>query len=216
MPPQFSAGFTNRLVAGLAGSNEMELERCIAVSEALDPGERQVLIAKAAEQALNAGRFEIVDRLFSTLSADEAARLIRDVASRLEAGRAGLERGSAAALSFVADHQDRLDAEQIERIVDKAIAVMSERRQHVAALAPQIARFQVKNAERRLTLVTRLIVFERAVQNLNRRESILRAARSLAGTRQSNARTAIDERLRELRESGAPPEVKMAKRVAVG
>lgn len=215
MPPQFRVGFTNRLTGALAGQEEAgEPARRIELVETLDPNERDELLVKAAQQALGAGRFEAVDQLLPRLSAEEAKKIVRNTANELEAGEAGFVKGHPAWLTFIASNQDRLDGEQISNIAEKAIAVMSKRRQLVETLAPAIGRFRIQNTERRLVLVTRLIVFEREVQDLGRRESILRAAHQLAGTRPSNARTAINERLRELRESGTLAEVEIADRIA--
>jgi hypothetical protein len=106
-------------------------------------------------------------------------------------------------IDFVVREQARLTDSQRFQLATALVERMSDHPPDASTLAPLVSRIADLDPDERHGLVTRLILVERSCAEQGAayssyREPVLRAARQLAGTHASRAKSAVDERLIEL------------------
>lgn len=212
MPKEFRAGFLAGLVEGLVGAAD-DVDLYLRVAAQLGAQERSNVFAQAAQQSVDAGNYKSAERLLGELEDEEARPLLEKVGERLIAEpKVVLDAGG---MELLIEHQERLKAEALAGLAARIVDVLTERRPLTPRLGPPLGKLRVSSAEKRMTLVKKLIDFEADVQNVDRREGVLKGANGLAGKRPSNARKAIDKRLDQMRAAGGPEEA-LAERVTAG
>lgn len=213
MPEQFKAGFTDRLRLTVAGAeSELDSEQGRAIAEALPAGEMQAVLERAAEEAIENDRLEVVEPILPKLDRSPTERVMEKAVARVEENADALA-DRIALVEFVIEHQAELDQGQRERFARVLVAAPKEQRDLCVILGPMIGRLEIEDAGVRHELVDQLIGTERDIQAEDRREAVLRGADSLAGRIPSNARTLIDARLREMVESQTQPDQAIAERI---
>ena len=213
LPASFREGFRSRLEGDIAGLDDPETASAVAsVASVLPDDEARELLENAVLAAMRNGHLAVVEALIGGLGDKVRREIVATAADQLqELGRAADQNPQL--LSFVVERQSFVRKPQLRRIAQELVAMIVERRETADSLGETIGSIHISNAQARHSLIKPLLDLETAVSDTNRKGFVLSAAKGLAGTRPSNACTAVFKRLNEREEDSDPAVREMAARV---
>lgn len=197
MPPRFSEAVLDELANAVAGARRsLPPEKAQRLIDALPDDQRNAVGRMAVLAAVAENRADRVDDLLERLPADGVASAVAEIAQRLASNPAELPERERE-VGFLIANQGSLD-EQVPFDLAMGLAQAADETRDLAiSVASFIGRLKIKDPEKRLEVVQRVLRIEADMSATNNRIAMLKAATAVAGRRSSHARSAAVGRLRE-------------------
>jgi hypothetical protein len=209
LPPGVRSGVSDSLAEALSGASEIAESELAAIKKLFPESEQTALVRRAVDLAIDARRPAVASSLIERLEVSEREEII----SRTLMQIAEDPFSQVARAEFVIAERTAVGEERLLEVGRHLARAIHETRDLTAELAPLIGQLSFKDTKLRLQLVEDLLATEGDMGDEARRQAMLQAAWNVAGKGNSNARKAVNDRLKEIRDTTSGPVADFARQL---